>query len=317
MANDHRLSSPSVPVLITWDVDPDTWVAPAKRRLALERAIAVCAAHNIPATFFFTASAADVYRGDFNALAAQGHEIGCHGLTHGSEEDYDRMPEAMQRDYLTRATDHLQNLTGTPMRVFRSPRVKTSAITLRLLAELGYLSDSSVCSQRADVVSSNLVNIGWLLAPRRPYRPHPDNPFRRGDVPLWEVPVSAAILPFISSTMGVLGFPAMKFLFNLLYAESKVTGKPIVYLMHPTEFLSRADAGSRKRWKQALNPRHFSPTHLRTHGLAVRHLFRPSDGGELYRRTDRLFAHMASFPAVRFMTLGQYVAKYLENGHAG
>jgi len=167
------------------------------------------------------------------------------------------------------------------------------------------------------MVSSNLVNIGWLTAPRRPYRPHSDNPFRRGDVPLWEVPVSAAILPFISSTMAVLGVPLMKLFFNLLYAEARLTGKPIVYLIHPTEFLSRKPGTTVRLWKASMQRRYFTLSYLRNYGLQMRHLLRPANGNVLYNRTEQLFAHMASFPAVRFVTLGQYVAKYLENGHAG
>lgn len=73
-------------------------------------------------------------------------KVGCHGFTHGIEENYGRMSEPMQRDYIRQATDKLQNLVGEPIRAFRGPRVKTSATTLRLLAGNGYLTDSSVCS---------------------------------------------------------------------------------------------------------------------------------------------------------------------------
>lgn len=55
--------------------------------------------------------------------------IGCHGLTHGNEEDYDRMLPEMQQSYIQQATELMQTLTQMPIRSFRSPRVKTSALT--------------------------------------------------------------------------------------------------------------------------------------------------------------------------------------------
>ena len=41
-----------------------------------------------------------MYPDEIQKILAQGHEIGCHGLTHGDEEDYERMPEQMQRSYI-------------------------------------------------------------------------------------------------------------------------------------------------------------------------------------------------------------------------
>ncbi len=68
-------------------------------------------------------------------MQALGQEIGCHGLTHTDEEDYDRMTLDMQRAYLEEATQKLAATAGAPILAFRSPRVKTSAHILKLLAE--------------------------------------------------------------------------------------------------------------------------------------------------------------------------------------
>lgn len=301
-----------VPVLITWDVDPDAHVSPEWRRLALHRALDVCQSVQAPATFFVTARPAEIYADDFASMAAQGHEVGCHGLTHGTEENYDRMPLDMQRQYLTEATDRLTDLLGRPVRSFRSPRVKTSATTLNVLAEMGYLADSSVCSQRMDVVSSNLINTGWLTAPRRPYRPSAHNAFRAGDVPLWEVPVSAAVLPFISSLMRVTGLPPMKWLARALVAESRRTGKPVVYLAHPTEFLARPQENTGlKRWRMVLRPTNFTPRHIKAHGFPLRNLLYAGGGPSLADDTRWLFRFLAAQPGVTFMTIGDYVSNYL------
>ena len=181
-------------------------------------------------------------------------------------------------------------------------------ITLRILAERGYLADSTVCSQRLDLVSSNLINKGWLLAPRRPYHPHHANPFKRGDLPIWEVPISALAIPFISGSLNVFGLRFMKLLFRLLYAESRYTGKPVVYLAHPPEFIR---SGHRKLH---LTLKEFSPTYIRTHGFLIRRALYRMNGETWFNATRELFAYMSFFPGVTFMTSSEYI-NYL--GHAG
>ena len=304
----------SVPVLITWDVDPDLWIPFERRQPALSAAMDMCHNLNIRATFFFTAQPASTYAREIEKMQAQGHEIGCHGLTHGNEEDYDRMPQATQRAYIKEATEKLQTVVGGPIRAFRSPRVKTSACALKLLTEYSYQADSSICSQRIDFVSSNMVNTNWILAPRQPYHPHQASAFKRGDVPIWEIPVSAMIAPFISSTMKVLGLPFMKGFFRLLHAESRLTGKPIVYLAHPSEFASgKQEKKTSRGWharcvRKYFKRKYFSPSYIRTHGLRLRTILYRLDAETLLDSTRELFSYMASFADVEFMTVSEYVA---------
>ena len=301
--------SAKVPVLITWDVDPDRWATLEERKRSLEMAMDLCQEFGIRSTFFFTANFAHEYLDDLQRMKTLEHEIGCHGLTHTDEEEYDRMPEAMQQTYLAEATHKLETVIGQPIRSFRSPRVKISATTLRLLAQYGYLADSSVCSQRLDLVSSNLINRGWIHSPRLPYRPHQDNPFKRGSLPIWEVPVSAIVLPFISKVLNVLRLTATKALFKSLYIESRRTGKPIVYLSHPTEFIQ--STGNDKvnlngSIETAFAPKFFSPHYIRTHGFLLRNLLLRMDGQTLFNYSRELFAYMASFPDITFTTVSGY-----------
>jgi len=297
-----------VPVLITWDVDPDLWMPLDRRQRALQTVLELCQHHDIPATFYVTAQPAEAYAEYFPRMRDLGHEIGCHGLTHGDEENYDSMPVDMQRDYIFRATEKLQSVLEAPVCAFRSPRVKTSHQTLRLLAECGYTSDSSVCSQRMDLISSNLINFNWLIAPRRPYHPHQNSAFRHGDLPIWEIPVSAIVAPFISSLLYVVGLPTMKRIFRLLHAEAKRTGKPIVYLAHPIEF---APMGKGKAL-EPLQRKYFSLSYIRANGLRLRTLLSTSDRNHHLPLTDDLFAYIASFPDVVFMTASDYTRSYSE-----
>jgi peptidoglycan/xylan/chitin deacetylase (PgdA/CDA1 family) len=305
-----RTNGRPVPVLITWDVDPDLWMSFDKRQRALHKAMELCNDLGVRATFFFTAKPAHVHLDAIERLQAQGHEIGCHGLTHDDEEDYDRMPEHIQREYIKEATDKLQTLASAPIRAFRSPRVKTSATTLKLLAEFGYLADSSVCSQRIDFISSNLINTNWIFSPRRPYRPHRDSAFKRGEVPIWEIPISAMVLPFISSALKVLGLRTMKVLFRLLHAESRRTGKPIVYLAHPTDFAGigqgKKKKAFRKRFANYMKREYFSPSFIRVHGLRIRNLLYNMDAETFLENTQQLFSYMSSFTDVTFTTVSEY-----------
>jgi len=300
-----------VPVLITWDVDPDRWTTIERRRLALRMAMDLCQEFDVRSTFFVTARYAPEYPDEFQRMQALDQEIGCHGLTHDDDEEYDRMPEATQRVYIEDATGELEAVIGGPVRAFRSPRVKISSTTLQLLAERGYLADSSICSGRLDVLSSNLINTGWLVAPRRPYYPHHAHPFKRGDLSVLEVPVSALAVPFISKALNALGLPAMKALFRLLYAESRHTGKPIVYMSHPTEFILAKGAGERHALRRLLSPSFFSLRRIRTHGFLIRNALLRMCGETLFHNSRQLFAYMASFPDVSFMTMSEYAGHNL------
>ena len=295
-----------IPILITWDIDPSPWAPLAERQTAVSTAIDLCQGLGIRPTFFFTASKAHEYVDQIKRMQSLGHEIGCHGLYHTDEEDYNRMPQDMQRTYIAQATQELTSVVGGPVVSFRSPRVKTSAHTLRLLAENGYRADSSICSQRIDLVSSNLINPSWLIAPRRPYHPSRTSAFKRGDTPIWEVPISAVLLPFISGVLNVLGVRFTQALFRLLHAESRHTGKPIVYLAHPIEFAAKAGSKPRRLKLKV------SPARIRTHGFMIRRMLYNWDGQVWLEKTRKLFAYMASFPDVTFMTSSEYV-NYLEH----
>lgn len=294
--------STDVPVLTTWDIDPNTYFDLSQKRQALQAALAVCQELEIPATFHFVAQEAASYPEEIAEMTRTGHEIGCHGLTHGDEEEYDRMPKEMQRSYIERATRLLEEQTSSPITAFRGPRVKTSSVALALLAEYGYLTDSSVCSQRVDLLGSNLIHPGWLRAPRSPYHPHRDSAFKKGALDIWEVPVSALILPFISTSLYIFKLPVMRMLFRLLYAEARRKDKPIVYLAHPEEFGPQSWAPFK------LSDLSFRS--LRTHGLMLRKRLNEADPVSRLELNRALFSYIAAFPGVRFMTMREYVLQY-------
>ncbi|MFX0199990.1 MAG: polysaccharide deacetylase family protein, partial [Candidatus Hodarchaeota archaeon] len=247
MAN-PELSTPKkvVPVLITCDVDPAYEISHQNRKHSIDLALELFEQFQIKSTFFFVAEPAESYRREIHDLISRNHEIACHGLIHDYKEDYSILPEDVQRENLTLATKKLENLTGHPIKSFRGPQVKTSHLTHKILEDLNYSADSSVCSQRIDLISSNLINTGWILAPRLPYHPSKSSAFRRGERKILVVPVSSLLFPFISGTLYLFGPSFMKQFFNVLYLESRRTGKPIVYLMHPTEFVEKTQKDTYK-----------------------------------------------------------------------
>ncbi len=295
---------PIVPVLITGDVDFSNNHEHRLKFAIFDHLIRLAESIGLEYTLYFTANEALQMGGHPKMLNHLGHEIGCHGLTHGDEEEYDSMPIRMQRDYLRKSTDILSCVVETDMLSFRAPRVKISSTTYQILTCLGYLSDSSVCSQRMDLISSNLMNTGWLYAPRLPYHPSDKNPYCRGDIGILAVPVSAIMLPFISSVLYVFGLGFMKLMFNILYTESLRTGKPIVYLFHPYEFIQEIEGAKKNK------------RNTKVHGFGFRRrLYRGTPASKLTQNTE-LWSYMKHFKRVRFMTMRQYVAfhKYGESG---
>jgi len=284
-----------VPVIITCDVDPTPESTISDKRDALEKTSTLFDEFGIKSTFFVVANIAKDYRPQIRDLLNKGHEIGCHGLSHDENEEYNNLPEETQRDYLTSATKILADITGQAVTSFRGPRVKTSHITQQILEELHYKADASVCSQRLDLLSSNLINTKWIFAPRLPYHPHHQNAFRRGERNLWVVPVSAIVLPFVSGMLYTFGLTFTKLMFRLLYKEARQTGKPIVYLLHPVEFAPKT-VRREKRYP------------LLVEGFRFRRspLIFEQDIERRHAAHEALFSYMNSFEHIRYRTMLDY-----------
>jgi len=164
-----------VPILITWDIDPLTrderirYGLPLREgqpyllRKSLQLATDLTTELDIHSTFFVTASLAEEIEDDLKELK-KNHQIGCHGLTHGDDDNYAKLPYNEQLSRIQKATKILESFVGE-IRAFRAPGVRISATTLKILENLGYLADSSISSQRFDMASSN-TNPKLILAPR-------------------------------------------------------------------------------------------------------------------------------------------------------
>ena len=284
-----------VPLLITLDVHS----YPRTERevpLWLEATLKLLEDFSIKATFFFPAILAEKFAGHVGAISAKGHEIGCHGLRHDSEEQYHLMPFRNQKDILCEAKERIERVVGREVVSFRSPAYKINGNTIRALEECGFKADSSVNPQRLGILSSDVTNVGWIYAPRKPYRPSFNNPFTTGKASLWEIPQAAFIFPFMANTGIAFGEKFMKLFFRTLYIESNLTRNAIVYMFHPEDIYPDRDTRHYKfKW------RHLLPS--RRMGFEVRQvLFHNKDPKKISQQNVGLLKMMKNTKNIRFIT---------------
>lgn len=291
-----------IDILITCDIDPTPEARIEDKRDALRRCGALFDEMKIKATFYTVGNIAVDYQTELLELVENGHEIGCHGLTHDNNEEYSTLPYDTAKHCLKQAKQTIEEVSGAKVISFRGPRVKTSHHTQQALEELGFTSDSSVCPQRIDLISSNLINFNWIFAPRNTYRPHRKSAFRKGARNLAVIPVSALVMPFISGMLYIFGLAFMTVFFKLLALEARITGKPIVYLLHPSEYAAMTQKVKHEQSTKAILARGF---YFRRH-LKLRHS--PEDR---FKLTRALLELMAEHKHVRFFTASDYAEQFL------
>jgi peptidoglycan/xylan/chitin deacetylase (PgdA/CDA1 family) len=175
-------------------------------------------------------------------VAKEGYEVASHGKSHLPENGFDVMSFERQRRHLSETKKLLEVLAGQEVISFRAPALRVGKDTSRALIEAGYKIDSSVASQRFDFFLSfgGVNKLQWLTAPRRPYRAAKDSLFQKGAGPLVEVPLSAFILPYVGTTLRI--FPGLSAVQRRgLHWEARVSGKPVVFDIHPNEFIDESD----------------------------------------------------------------------------
>lgn len=113
-------------VALTFDDGPDPGSTPQFTRVLAER--------EVHATFFMLGSMVAKAPGLAAEIAAAGHEVGVHGWDHRYLPA--RTPGATRSD-LTRATELIASVTGTPPRLFRPPYGVLSGPALLTARALG------------------------------------------------------------------------------------------------------------------------------------------------------------------------------------
>ena len=197
--------------------------------------------YEIKTTFFFTGHIAKLYPDIVKMVLPHGHEVASHGLSHHKEDGFDVMPLKMQKKHLSESKKILEDISGEEVISFRAPALRVNDQTVIALKECGFKIDSSVASQRFDMFMSfgGVEKLKWLSAPRKPYITSDSSLFKKGENGVVEIPVSASILPYLSTTMRI--FPNLtRIQRSFLANETALTGKPIVFITHPNEFIDES-----------------------------------------------------------------------------
>ncbi len=126
------------------------------------RVLDIAARSGTTGTFFILGWVAERYPQLVHEIQSAGHEIGCHSMWH--QLAYELGPERFRRD-LIEARDILEDTTGVPVTLYRSPSfsiTQRSTWALQILREEGFLIDSSIYPIRHDCY-------GIPTAPLEPY----------------------------------------------------------------------------------------------------------------------------------------------------
>lgn len=262
------------------------------------------AGEGVPVTYFVPSGfllrrpgLSQVLRG----LAALGHSIGCHGLNHTPEEDLRGLSHGEEFALLSKATRILEDALGKPVTSFRAPVFRLSKRTPRLLSELGYRADLSVTPQRLSILSSTPWCFQWLWAPRAPYHPHRDSPYRRGDLDLIEIPTSCVLFPFAHATMTGIRSRGMSAMLEVLAWEARRFDRVLVLLLHP-ESIAGEDfywGGRKLRWSD------FIP--WSNGGLSLRYHFGDIPPEESRRLSEEVLAGLRARAGLYEMSVDEYL----------
>lgn len=207
--------------------------------------------YGVKSTFFYTGYIADLYPEVVKMILEDGHEVGSHGKSHTKENGFDVMPFDKQKRHLEYSKKLLEDISGDKVVSFRAPAIRVSPNTAKALIETGFLIDSSIASQRFDFFLSfgSRQKLNFLRTPRLPYFTEEENIFKRGNSNLMEIPLSATLLPFAGTTMRI--FPGLTGIQQkLLDRETKRNDKPVVFVIHPNEFIEEWNKGGERTIKR-------------------------------------------------------------------
>lgn len=194
--------------------------------------------YGVKATFFYTGHIAKLYPQVVKMTFERGHEVGSHGLTHEVSKAFDVLSPEEQLSHLKQSKQILEDIIGEEVVSFRAPALRVDKTFSGILQEAGFKVDSSVSSQRMDMMFSfgALKKLHWITAPRKAYFTQPDNLFKKGDSALFEVPISAIGFPYIGTFMRIT--PSLnRMTRRMLYWETLCNGRQFVFLTHPNEFI--------------------------------------------------------------------------------
>jgi peptidoglycan-N-acetylglucosamine deacetylase len=281
------MARPAAAFLFSVDLEDVRTMIPDGDRYAervpatVQRYLEFLARHDVRCTFFTVGNIARRYPELIRALAAAGHEVGCHSCEHANLDRHDRRTF---RDDLRRSMEDLAAAGAGEVRGFRAPMMSLTAETAwayEVLAELGFTYSSSVLPARSPLY-------GWPEFPPTCVRTSPG---------IWEIPLSVSglwglKLPFASGVyFRVLPFAVIRQLFQRRLAA----GRPVVGYLHPYDIDTDQE--------------HFM--HPELNGSRVYNWLMYYNRRRVFERIERLLDRAAVVVPYR-----EYVEQRLQNGAA-
>ena len=291
-----------IPLLITMDLEIAYDHDITEQKMILNKLCKDLDMLGISMTVFATSESADIFPEQIKMIHNSNHEIGCHGLNHFREENYKKISEEKIIENIILSSNNIEDKIQIAPVCFRGPGMTTSLTTQKVLMKNGYIADFSVCSQRIDIFNSIGCDIGWLFAPRLPYKSSDKSPYKKGNAPIWNIPLSCIGIPFISGILYLFGLSFMKFFFRLLLNESLKTKKPIVYIFHSYEFTNYIFSTEINRKLE----------HPERNKQPLIHKLYLKDPVKRYNINLDLLKYMLSFDSIIPVT-GKDYCKYLDN----
>jgi polysaccharide deacetylase family protein (PEP-CTERM system associated) len=188
--------------------------------------LAIFEQFDVRGTFFVLGWVAERYPQLVRDIAARGHEIACHGFSH--QLVYEQSPEVFYEE-TARSKNLLEQITGSAVLGYRAANysiVRESLWALDILAELGFVYDSSIFPVRHD-------RYGIPDAERAPHRMSTPNgksivewPLATASILGWRLPVAGGgyfrLLPYWLSRWG-------------LASINRRESRPFIFYLHPWE----------------------------------------------------------------------------------
>ncbi len=190
-----------------------------------ERILAVLEEADTKATFFTLGWIAERAPALVRKIAQMGHEVACHG--YGHELIYDIGVDAFRED-IRRSRAILEDITGQPVVGYRAPSFSITDQALEVLAEEGFLYDSSYFDFGAH------ERYGKLNTPRQKTE---GSCLERYDCGLWEIPM--ATVRMMGKQLPISGGGYFRLLpysvYKMLYAKAAEQLGNVVFYLHPWE----------------------------------------------------------------------------------
>lgn len=254
---------------------------------------------SIKATFFFTGEIAEKYPEMVRMVLPGGHEVACHGYSHEDEYAFDTLGYHEQVAQLTKAKVVLEDISGAKVISFRAPALRVNEFTAQALEDTGFEIDTSISSQRADSIFSfgAARKLNRLFAPRLPYYASRNDLAKKGNSQIYEIPISACLIPYIGTFMRIN--PTLtNLLREFLHKESSSRGNPINFLIHPNECILEEDEDTAGR--RSANPVKYLlaeklRTRLKQKNLGVNAVKLFKENLEYFRDREYTFCTLAQY----------------------